>query len=370
MFLRREHVPYIVGIAAAVFLVVGRDVIAHTPLEALFADATPDVRPVCEGLPTGDTGFLDKEVTVKDIDLGTPAGAEALKASDGWFVMNVGTAEHPEYELGRVYPDGSIRLGQRVPNLSLLGPSEIPELSPDEVYRTGDAFTVQKVGVSEKEMDVFYRMPADPNQDLDKKYHDRLDQRASAESRTYTVEESRGLNDREVQRVQSVLFDDMSREPVQPSGVNPDGKKCYYRHLAHTIKEGPQEASVLRMKEFPLLEAPDNKNLQEWVHSHEAGHAIDRALEAQKAFNALPSSERQKILQDLANLNKYLIDHNLPHSYSTGEESLADLYSYAMRDPEMVHKVSPRAARFFETLVNKDPSLSKVLKFEQPKVSV
>jgi hypothetical protein len=104
--------------------------------------------------------LLDKKVSHPLLSLSRHETIDAIKHRGGWFIVNEGTKEHPIYRLGRIYLNNEIRLGAQVNDLALLGRSTIYELPAAEVrYPGGAGLKLSTFTVSEKEMDVFYRMP-------------------------------------------------------------------------------------------------------------------------------------------------------------------------------------------------------------------
>lgn len=344
------------GLSALLFLTACADI---EPIETEAAPA-PDPSPepagartekVCPKSTYFESLSLSRPVETPDIRLGSGTGLEALKNSDGWFVINQGTALKPDYQLARMYPDGTVKLGQKVPDLSLLGPSSIPEVS-----RTDPGLRGSATGVAEEEMRAFYQYPKPPNWQLPLGFQDGLERRISTFDKPVIVG-GRPVSDADVIKLRNTVFDsvDFSKQPTGPDSC----KKPYYATVTFEFKE---YGKSLVTNEYPMLRESDPKT-QSWVRAHELGHALSRITDAPTAFNALPSEERARLLSELKQLHEALqVDRKL-RSYDTADEIVGDLYAYMLKDPAYVEKHAPKTAAFFRDLIKMDPQLSKIITF-------
>ncbi|MCL9972333.1 MAG: hypothetical protein NBV63_02930 [Candidatus Pacebacteria bacterium] len=159
-WLKDPKVQIALGLGA-LFLLAGCADIEQVETEAAPApDPGPEpagarTEKVCPKSTYFESLSLSKPVLTPDITLGGAQATEQLAKSNGWFVVNLGSESKSQYQLGRVYPDGSVKMGQKVSDLSLLGPSSIPEvrrLDPGLRPAMRDTF-------SEDEMSAFYQYP-------------------------------------------------------------------------------------------------------------------------------------------------------------------------------------------------------------------
>jgi hypothetical protein len=279
---------------------------------------------------------------------------------NGWFLVNNGTETDPVYQLGRLYADGTVKLGPLVDDLTLLGPDSVPEVSKSEIFDPFDQYHLSKDTVPEYEMDVWYVMPTENYRQPDS-YGPGIERRSMIFNAPYEVG-SRRITDGEVRTVRDVLFESVDYNKSQPE-VTQDGAPCSRSFYADASFERRSHGTVIATNEYPLLHEL-SPEMKEWVRAHELGHALALAVYAEDAHNALPLEERKQILEELRALHEALRAAGKPTSLNTPREAIANVYAYLMKDPAFVKGHAPHAAQFFGGLVNDHPSLSRILSFK------
>ncbi|MCL9972334.1 MAG: hypothetical protein NBV63_02935 [Candidatus Pacebacteria bacterium] len=172
----------------------------------------------------------------------------------------------------------------------------------------------------------------------------------------------KSVTDEDVKKLRNTVFEGVQYAKDQPSGHGPTGP-CKIPFYASAGLEPKWYGSSLVTSEYPMLREADSR-VQSWVRAHELGHALARITDAPTSFNALPSEQRAQLLEELKKLHEALKADKKLYAYDTANEIVADLYAYMLKDPEYVRKHAPRAAAFFQSLVERDPQLSKILTFK------
>jgi hypothetical protein len=360
---KHPNVKIVLGLSAILLLAACAELDqVETDADAAPAsDPTPEpagarTEKVCPKSTYFESLSLSKPVLTPDITLGSTSAIEQLEKSNGWFVINLGTDSKPQYQLGRVYPDGSVKMGQKVSDLSLLGPSSIPEVS-----RSDPGFRAGPQTVSEEEMRVFYQYPQRPGWRLPLGFDDGLERRASTFGKPIDAG-TRSITDSDVIRLRNTVFESVGYAKEQPSSHGPSGP-CRQPYYATASLEPKWWGESLTNKEYPEL-LKSNSEVQSWVRAHELGHGLARVTDAPTVFNELPFEKRAQILEELKKLHETLKADKKLHAYDTANEIVADLYAYMLKDPAYVQKHAPNAAAFFKSLVANDPQLSKILTFK------
>jgi hypothetical protein len=306
---------------------------------------------------------FDKPVATPDVQLVDQKGIELIHKNDDWFIVNRGTASEPKYQLFRLYNDGSIKAGQYVPDLSLLGPKSLPEVSFADVSSISDKYTMVGEKVPESEMDKFYKMPDYPEWKLPPEYYERLEKKVL--DWKYPLEAGVGgkkLTDAEVERLSKTIFDDIIEHDKQPEVLTPQGT-CVRKHYADVVVTAGMLPGKMVMSEYPLLDMSP-EGIQSWVKAHELGHGLSNMLGLEEDFNKLPSWKRATILLQLEALQEHLEKIKKPvNGIHIGPEALADAISYLLRDPELVKARAPAVYEFIVGEARKDELLGKILKF-------
>jgi hypothetical protein len=247
-----------------------------------------------------------------------------------------------------------------VEDLTLLGPSSIPEVTKSDVFDPFDTKTLVRTPIPESEMRVWYTIP-EVRTPVPKNYEYGLERRSHSFNAPLTVG-SRSVTDGEVRDVRDVIFDSVDYNKGQPKAVS-GSDVCGRSYYADTIVESRPHGDALTVNEYPLLLNIDPET-KSWVQAHELGHALDRVVDGEKNFNALPVEERKWILEELHALHDALKAAGKPYSLNTPREAIANVYAYLMKDPAFVKAHAPHAAQFFGGLVNDHPSLSRIIIFK------
>lgn len=290
------------------------------------------------------------------------AGLKAIQDSHGWFVVNRGTLAEPHYQLFRLTGQ-SVRPGQYIPDLSLLGPTSIPEVSERDLTNPQDSISISSKRVSESEMNPFYRMPDHPAFDVPPEYRERLFARLQALKGTLLTQ---GATDQpSLEDVKKVIFDkidfhDQNMETTQ------GGKRCTRVVYATARIHGSAEPGALVMDFYPPAKSL-SPEWQEWLVGHEVGHGLSFIMNFEQHFNELPSWKRATILLQLEHFQEYLAKVGKPvNGVSTGTEATADALSYFLRDPVLLRTRAPAVYAFIAGEIEREPILKRLIRIPQP----
>lgn len=306
-----------------------------------------DARPVCKPHPSTISGSFFKEVLTPDVSLFNSTDVSAIRAADGWFVVNSGTTTASSYDLYRLYPDGTIRAGGSVPSLSIMGPTSIHEIPKSQIPSVVSP-------IPPHEMRPFYQISFWPIP-VSEEYRAGLERRLQLWDGPVDVLEQ-GADSEALRKIEEAIFDEMhfKKQPVEGMGST----SCERRYYASITADSGGIASTKH-----TLLALLNPEARAWVAGHEIGHALDRILDLPHVLDELPPDKRADFLQELKEFREYLVQHGKPHNgLSTGREILADAFSYALREPALLKEQAPLVYEFLKSEIARDQLISKLVR--------
>ncbi len=289
---KKLHLVGAAAVAAGLFLAFDSETVSEIAPES---SAAGEDGPRCGPDPWNEKYDFDKVVSTPDVSF-DKAGLMEIKKNGGWFVVNRGTLVDPYYQLFRLSGDGSMaRAGQYIPDLSLLGPDSIPEVSERDLLNRYDTVKISAAKVTEKEMGGFYKLPDHPIFKVPPEYRARLAERTGLLDAPLIGPEGARADD--LENLKKIIFDKTEVYDEVPTGEE-SGSACTRPKFASASINGPENPGKMILKLFPLFEnaSPETKA---WLLGHESGHGLSFILGLEGDINKLPSWQRATILMQL-----------------------------------------------------------------------